>query len=252
MAASIAYYALLSVFPLSVGLIAVLGFVIPSEAVQAELFAFFREHFPTSVGLLQNNISSIIELRGTLGVLSLVGLFWSGSAIFDSIGRAMDRAWGVERHPPIYIAKLRDIALSLGSAVLFLLSLGLTAAAALVPEAYLPFGVTTTAIAAHALSFLLVFSMTLMIYKFMPNTRVAWRDVWPGALLAAVLFTALRWGFSLYLLKFANYQLVYGPIASVIAWLAWIYACAFVLILGIEFSSEYTKMKRSGWKPDDA
>lgn len=252
MAASVAYYALLSLFPLAIGVIAVLGFLIPSEAVQAELFAFFERNLPTSTGLLQDNIASIIDVRGTLGVLSLVGLFWSGSAIFGSIGRAMDRAWGVEQSQPIYITKPRDILLSAGTGVLFFVSLALTSVSSLVPSANLPFGATTTAIVTQALSFLLVLSVVLLIYRFMPNATVYWRDIWPGALLASIILVVLQSGFSLYVTRFANFQLVYGSIASVIALLLWIYASAFVLILGIEFSSEYAKIRKYGWYGGDA
>src|SRR3989304_1604231 len=69
MAAGVAYYALLSVFPLLLGAIALLGLFLPSDVVQRELFAFFGRHLPTSVSLLEENISGLVALRGTLGVL---------------------------------------------------------------------------------------------------------------------------------------------------------------------------------------
>ena len=75
MAASIAYYALLSLFPLLLGIIALLGIFLPSESVQSRIFDFFNQYIPNSSQFIQSNITSIIKLRGTLGILSLLGLF---------------------------------------------------------------------------------------------------------------------------------------------------------------------------------
>ena len=65
MAAALSYYSLLSVFPLLIGMISVLGFIFPSELVQEELFSFFEKNLPTSVGLLRENIAAIIGMRST-------------------------------------------------------------------------------------------------------------------------------------------------------------------------------------------
>ena len=127
MAASLSYYALLFVFPLLIGVIAVLGFVFPSEIVQEELSTLFEYQLPASAGLLQENITSVIKLRGTLGILSLPGLFWSGGALFAGIGRVANRAWGIGKYRPFYIRKVRDFILALGTGSIFFVSLGLAA-----------------------------------------------------------------------------------------------------------------------------
>jgi membrane protein len=217
MAASLSYYTVLGVFPLLLGIFSVLGYVFPNETVQRELFDFFERHLPTSTGLLRENITSIMELRGTLGIVSLFGLFWSGGALFGAIGRAVNRALGIRTLAPFYIRKLRDLFLALGTGILFFIILGLTVVSAFVPTARLPFGVFVTDVISRIVAFLLVFSVFLTIYKLMPAARMAWRDIWPGALLGAFLFEIVRNLFAFYLARFANFQLVYGSIASVIA-----------------------------------
>jgi membrane protein len=81
-----------------------------------------------------------------------------------------------------------------------------------------------------------------LLYKFVPNTKTHWRSVWPGALLAAALFELARTLFIFYLDNFANYQLIYGSITSIIILLIWIYYSAFIMILGAEFTFQYSRM----------
>ena len=94
-AGSIAYYSILSIFPLLLGVISILGFFLPSEIVQKQIYQFLESNLPASVDLVKHNITHVISLRGTLGIVSLLGLFWTGSAIFGVIGRAMNKAWKV-------------------------------------------------------------------------------------------------------------------------------------------------------------
>ena len=82
-----------------------------------------------------------------------------------------------------------------------------------------------------------------MIYKFTPNTRTDWRYVWVGALVAAILYEAARAISAWYFTRYANYELIYGAITSTIIFLVWIYYTAYVLIIGAEVASEYTRLK---------
>ncbi|OGO30320.1 MAG: hypothetical protein A2Z29_09645 [Chloroflexi bacterium RBG_16_56_11] len=243
MAAGIAYYAILSLFPLSLGAIALLGLFLPSATVQEELISAFEHYLPASVDILKENISRIIELRGALGIISLIGFFWTGSAIFSAIDRAVNRACGVRQSRAFHIRKLRDLALGLGTSILILLSLGITTAVVLLPAVELPLGLGLAVIISNVLSFIFMLSSFLLIYRFMPNPRLGWCCVWPGAVFAAVLFEASRAVFAFYLTQFARYEMIYGSIASFVVFLVWVYVSAFILILGAGFSSEYEKMK---------
>lgn len=119
MAGSIAYYAILPVFPLLLGVIALLGLFLSSETVQAQIFQYFDQYIPASDQLIERNISSIIELRGALGLFSIIGLFWTGSAMFGAIGRVINRAWGINMYRPFYLRKLRDLSVAIGTSLLF-------------------------------------------------------------------------------------------------------------------------------------
>lgn len=244
MAASLSYYTLLAIFPMIIGVIASLGFFVSSNLVKEQLLTLLTARFPISVDSLEESVASLVTSRGVLGVVSLAGLFWSGSALFTAIRRVINRAWDIKKMRPFYLRKFRDLILAVGTGIIFFISLGLTAVSTLLPPGTPPFGVPLVTVAFEVIVFLLIFAAFLLIYKYVPNTSVAWRDIWPGALLGVSLFEIVRNLFTWYLVRFSNFQLIYGPIASIIAFLVWIYVSAFVLIIGAEFSSVYVRMRR--------
>ena len=252
MAAGVAYYAVLAIFPFMLGLTAIFSLFLQYDTVHDGLVSFFNTYLPASTDILDTNLHGISRLSGALGVISTVGLFWSGIAMFSAVGRGIDRAWGVTDKRPFYIATLRNMAMTAVVGALFLVSLGVTSILqiltainvqgirwfALLDSAVIILGI-------RILTALLSMALFLMVYKILPNVRIHWRHIWPGALLGTVLFESAKSLFVLYLDRFANYQAIYGSIGSVIALLVWIYISAFVIILGAEFNSQYRRVSQS-------
>lgn len=250
MAAGLAYYAVLSLFPLTVGLISLLGLLLEPDALHGEIFQFFEEYLPVSEELLASNIDAAGNIHGFLGVVSFFGLFWSASLMFGAITRSVNRAWDIHQDRPFYIDKVRNIVMAFSVAPLFLLSVSTTAALQMLEGADLPAGMVATTLehgfaetAARILPFLFSLTIFMLIYKFTPNTQTHWRYIWPGAVLAAALFEISKSVFVFYVDNFANYEEVYGSLASVIVLLAWTYFSGLILIAGAEFSSEYERMR---------
>ena len=98
-------------------------------------------------------------------------------------------------------------------------------------------------LALRAVPWGITFLIFLMVYRFVPNTKTYWRYVWPGALVAAVLFEVAKSLFVWYLDNLAIYNQVYGSLTSVIVLLLWIYVSSLILILGAELSSEYGRLR---------
>ena len=242
MAAGVAYYALLSLFPLLLAVISIAGLFLSSEELQKDLFDFFEENLPTSVEELESNIDNVIRLRGPIGVIGFIGLFWAGSAMFGAINRAINRSWGIRKDRPFYIKKMRDLTMALSAGVLILMSIGLSSVFQILrnTDVSMPHG--SIEVLSRLLGFVITFGIFILIYRFVPNIKVHWRYVWPGALLGAILFEITKTVFVLYLANFANYQMIYGSVASVIILLFWVYISAFILILGSEFSFQYSRM----------
>ncbi len=246
MAAAVAYYAFLSIFPLLLVLVAVLGFVLPSINVQDQLLKFVGDNIPGATSILQKNIDNIIHLRGAVGVVSIVILLWGASVMFGAISLAINRAWGIRRyHRNFFIRKAAELGMTFGIGLLFLLSLGASALFAILRGVFnLPAAdLIIVNAGSRIVAFLLMVAVFLLLYKLIPNTRTSWRDIWPGALLGAALFEIARTLFIYYIENFANYQLLYGSIASIIILLVWIYYSAFVLILGAEFTYQLGRIR---------
>ena len=91
---------------------------------------------------------------------------------------------------------------------------------------------------------LLTIIIFLLIYKLMPNTKTHWRYIWPGAVVAGVLFELAKYFFIFYLERFTSFENVYGGLAPVIVMLLWTYLSSLILILGAELSSEYGRLRR--------
>ena len=251
MAAGVSYYAVLSLFPLAVGLISLLGLVLDSETLEGEIFGFFQTYLPGSKELLSANINATGNIRGFLGVVSFVGLFWSASMLFGAISRAVNRAWDIYQDRPFYVDKVRHIVMALSVAPLFLLSIGTTAAIQILGAHDVPaigrvefLDRDLLNILTRPLPFLFTLTIFLLIYKFTPNTRTYWSYIWPGAVMGAVLFEVSKTVFVIYLENFAHYEQVYGSVASLIVLLVWNYVSSIILIAGAEFSSEYGRMRR--------
>ncbi len=252
MAAGVAYYALFSIFPLLLGLISVLGFFLDSTETQAKLVEFTSGFLPGSEQLISDNIDGVLGLRGALGFFSLVGLLWSGSAMFGALNRAINRAWDIHTDRPIYIGKPRQLLMAIGVGVLFALSVS-SATVVRTAETLSRFDVpvlsflvdTGGRVMLQVLSLGLTIPIFLLVYKFMPNTRTYWRYIWPGALVAAVLFEIAKNLFILYLERWSSYQSVYGSIAPVIVLLLWAYVSSLIVLLGAEICSEYERLKHN-------
>ena len=122
MAAGIAYYGLFSVFPLLLGLIALLGLLLEPTQVQKRLLEMTSQVFPASADLVRQNIEAVVASRGAIGLISVLGLFWSASALFAAIRKSLNRAWNVERERPFLKQKLIELSMAAGVGALFLVS----------------------------------------------------------------------------------------------------------------------------------
>jgi len=252
LAAGLAYYAMFSLFPLLLGLLAISGSVLASEGIEGDFIGFVTANLPGSRDLVEDNVSQLIQFRGVLGAVAVLGLLWSASAVFGGISRAVNRAWGIRRDRPFYIAKILHIGMALTVGLLFLLSTAATSVievfsnqtrdlSVLGQDVMPDLGLANLAL--RAVPWVITFLIFLLVYRFVPNTKTYWRYIWPGALTAAVLFEVAKSLFVWYLDNLAIYSQVYGSLTSVMMLLLWIYVSALILILGAEISSEFVRSR---------
>ena len=251
MAAGVSYYALFSLFPLFLFLIAALSWVLETDDIRLKLIDAFSDYFPGSTQLINANLEAVLKVRGALGVFGLLGLLWSGSAVFGGVSRAVNRAWDVHVDRPFFISKPRQLAMALGVGLLFFVSLSVGVLARAAGSLFGADGEGNTSMLAWSApvilrtsSLVITAAMFLLMYKFMPNTRTYWHYIWPGAVVAAVLFELAKNLFVLSVSRFANFENVYGTLTPVIVLSLWTYVSGLILIFGAELSSEYGRLRR--------
>ena len=251
MAAAMSYYALVSLFPLTLGLISITSFFLEDAQTQQTIVDWVASFLPGSESLVTANIDIVLQSRSTIGAFAILGLFWTGSAVFGGITRSINRAWDVHQDRPLHISKARQLVMALLTGLLFAFSTSISAFLRVYQRfASLDFPYaetlveTSSIVILYASSFVLVLAVFLMLYKFVPNTKTYWRYIWVGALIAAMLFEITKNLFIWYLNTFTNFDNVYGTLASVVVFLLWAYLSGLILILGAELSSEYGRIRR--------
>ena len=252
LAASISYYLLFSIPPLTLAFISVLGFVMRSPELEARVIEGISDFIPVSGDFIPSSIRSVINARGTAGVIATIGLLWAGSSLFNAIRKSLNTAWGIKKPRPFMVEKLMEIGMMAGLGLLLLISVSATTMISVVQRYSLTIAGSTFlsgAVFLQAIFVLLTIALSfatfLLLYKFIPNTRVRWSDVWGGALLAAVAFEAVKQIFVWYATNFAHYNLIYGPVGTVIALLIWTYFSAVIVLFCAKLTSVYSRQRLS-------
>jgi len=251
LAASIAYYTLLSIFPMILGLLAIAGVVFTDPATRDRLVRGIASVFPGSENLILATINQVVQGRGPAGIVATLGLLWSASGVFSTINVALDTIWKVPRRRNLIESALLALGLVLAVGLAFVVSLLLSTALTIATSLDLPLlGVRLSDVRlllpllSVALPFCVTFAVLALIYRYVPSRRLDWRVVWPGALLASVLFEMSKELFVWYLSRFADLNAVYGSVGAVIALLTWAYYAAIVLLLGAEFQATLARRRR--------
>jgi membrane protein len=98
-------------------------------------------------------------------------------------------------------------------------------------------------VAANQLATLLLIGCVALIFYFIPNTRVRFRDVWPGAILVGLLWRGALSAFSWYVRDLASWNVIHGSVTTVVVFLLWIYVCAVILLCGVAMTAAYARFQ---------
>ncbi len=250
LAASLAFYTLLSIAPLLVVAVAVAGMVFGEDAARGEIVRQLEGVLGHQGGEAIQSIlvSAKKPTAGITGtVVGVVVLLFGASGVFSELQAAMDTIWNV-RPKPLGIfgfvkARLLSFAMVLGVAFLLLVSLLLSAAlsaAGTFLGANLPGGETIWQVANFIISFAIITGLFALMFKVIPDVIVAWKDVFVGATITAFLFTIGKLLIGLYLGK-ASVGSPYGAAGSLVVLVVWIYYSTQILLLGAEATQVYAR-----------
>ena len=245
LAAQLAYYFFLSLFPALLFLLALASFF-PlgqfTDMLPNMLGAFAA---PQMVDLIRNQLQELSN-RDNGGLLSigLLGAVWSSSSAMVSIANALNRAYDIEESRPWWKVRLTAIVLTIGVALFILVSFTLVVAGPQLADlvanrvGFGPAFEWTWKILQWPLVFILVVIGIGLIYYFGPDAEQEWVWVTPGAVLGTALWLLASLVFRLYVVNFGNYDETYGTLGAIILLMLWFYLTGLSIIVGAELSAE--------------
>jgi membrane protein len=250
MGAAISYYTVFSLAPLLVIVIAVAGAVFGREAVQGQIVAQLGGLIgQQGASLVQGLVAASSDTDKGLvaGAISVVVLFMGATSVFAELQHALDRIWHV---PPsakpnglwaLLRVRLLSFGLILGLVFLLMVSLVVStvvSALGTYTSQLMPGSEALLQVLNIAVSLGISTLLFAMIYKLLPNTRIAWRDVWVGAFTTALLFELGKFLIGLYLGK-SSMNETFAAAGSLVVLIAWVYYAAQIFLLGAEFTKVY-------------
>jgi membrane protein len=245
-AASIAYFAIFSLFPLILLSIAIASFSLGSLMDQHLIVQRLEFIAPALGQLFGENIDEIILARGPITILSLISLIWSASTIIFILTVTLNGIWGNKRSRPVWKRRGLSIlfVLIFVGPTLFLASFAgsmMTNLRTWLPAQILPLwgGI------GFVVAILLDVALFMVLYIFLPRGSATWREVFPGAIAAGLLWEVAKKAFLFFVSTYVSLtNLVYGSVAAIIAILTWAYLSGLIFLFGAYLCVAYFQKKQ--------
>lgn len=263
LAAALAYYTVFSLAPLLILVIAIAGMVFDASAAQTQIINQIQGLVgPEGASVIETalqNANSPASNSGLIATLISLGvLLFGASGVFVQLQASLNQVWNVKAKPTegvMNLVRKRFLSFAMILVIGFLLLVSLVLSAALAGlSAVLNGWIGSLSwlwqIVNIVLSIGVVTLLFAMIFKYLPDVKVTWRDVTTGALITAVLFTLGKFLIGLYLGN-SSFGSTYGAAGSVVILLAWIYYSAQILFFGAEFTQVYARRYGSQIVPDE-
>lgn len=237
LASSLAYYFLLSVFPLIIVTLAIIPYfnISAEEAMQ-----FISSIIPEELAaVFEENIINLVETpQGGLLTIGIIGALWSASNGIHAFIKASNEAYNVDETRPFLIVRLIAFGLTIGMILAVIVAIILPVFGNIMIEFIISFlGMTTEMaflfqILRYVISVLIITAMLICLYHFAPNKNIPFKHVLPGALTASILWQVISFGFSIYISNFGNYSATYGSLGGIIILMIWFFLTGIILVTG--------------------
>ena len=247
-AAALTYYGLLSLFPMLLALVAVLGVVGQSSSIGTLLDSFREAGLGNVADNIEEPLMDVIRSQGGAGALLSFGLLaslWSASTYLSGFTRAANAVYEVEEGRPFWKLRPLQIGLTLlGVLLLSLVAIGLVVSGPVAEAIGGAIGLGDTALTVWGIAkwpamLLIVMGVVAALYYVAPNVRQPhFRWITPGGVLAVVAWVIASLLFALYVSNFGSYNKTYGTLGGVISFLVWLWISNLALLFGAEFDAE--------------
>jgi membrane protein len=261
--AALAYYTVFSLAPLILVLLAIIGFLFRDDPAGAwnkitQQMSYFLD--PSALQVVQN-IAQKASQPGKSLIATIIGValaLFGASGVFGQLQDALNTIWGVKAKPGTGIwgfLRARFLSFAMVAGICFLLLVSLAIEALLkgfshYVQSVVPGGIVIALTVYLVFDFAVVVLLFAMIFKFLPDVKIQWRDVWIGAVMTAIFFGIGKWALGLYLSSGAAGS-AYGAASSLITLLLWVYYSSQILLFGAEFTQVYADRAGRGVEPSE-
>jgi len=249
--AALAYYTVFSLAPLVLLLLAIVGFIFHNDPAGAwrkmtEQMSYFLDKSAIDVVANIAQTASHPNKGMSAMIIGILLALFGASGVFGQLQNALNTIWGVKTKPGASIVgfiRARFLSFAMVAGVCFLLLVSLVFESLLkgfsrYVQAMFPGGIVIALVVYSIFDLAVVVLLFALIFKFLPDVKIQWLDVWIGALMTAILFAIGKWALGLYLGSGAPAS-AYGAASSLITLLLWIYYSSQILLFGAEFTQVY-------------
>jgi len=241
-AASLAYYAIFSLFPLLLLFIAAGSYFLDSRQMYETVTELVQRTVPTSTQVISENLREVLDARETVGMIGLVTLLWSASGVFTNLAYNINLAWPRARRRSFLQRRLLGVRMIGGLGGLLILSIILDWLSKLLSFMNIAnvsfYNLSLWRLSSGVASWLTVFLLFLALYRWIPAVYVRWRAACWGALFATTAWKIATAGFVWYVTSgLGRYQLVYGSLGAIVALLFLIYLISIITLFGAHLSA---------------
>jgi membrane protein len=248
-AAALTYYSVLSIFPALIAMVSIVGLVGDPQKVTENFTDIVNELGPsTASSTFKGPIDSITANRGTAGVLLIVGVvaaLWTASAYVGAFFRASNEMYEVEEGRAFVMMRpLQMLVTLLQVLLLAAVGLALVVTGPVAEKVGSALGIGSTAVLVWDIAKWPIMAATVLLaiavlYYASPNAKLrGFTWVFPGAIVAMVLWLIASAGFAVYVANFGSYNKTYGTLGGVITFLVWLWITNIAVVLGAEFNAE--------------
>jgi membrane protein len=258
LAAQLAYYFFLALFPALLFLVAIISFMPVSGLLDAITQTLARVAPVEVISIVNDQVLKIAhEQNGGLLTLGMLGTIWSTSSGVNAIIDTLNQAYDIQESRPWWKVKAIALGLTIALAVFIVISFALVIAGPTLAEKvadWFHFGPAfewTWKILQWPLVFALVSIAIAMIYYYAPDAEQEWIWITPGSLLATALWLLISLGFKFYVTNFTSYNATYGAIGGVIVLMLWFYVSGLAVLAGAELNAEIEHASPYGKDPGE-
>ncbi|MYD94009.1 MAG: YihY/virulence factor BrkB family protein [Chloroflexi bacterium] len=250
-AAAISFQVIISLVPLLAVAAAGASFFVDSDELAAQILEVASFIAPRSEALLDSMVQSVTDLRGQVGVVSLLGLLWTGSNLFAALRRGLNAAVGARQRQRYVQSRLLDLGVGAATGLLLAVSLALTAGLTVIHQAEIlgpdsPLATLGALLRALTVAVPLVITTGIfaLLFGVLPARPLPRRSALLAGGVAALLFEIGKSVFVWYVASFGTFNAVYGPLATVVVLLIWLYYSSLIVLGAAAFGSELARAAR--------